>query len=421
MSDNAPLRRIRAQTSALDAGVMGFVLDSPVQGGATVRFAGAREAADSPLGRALFAVAGVARVEVAGAGGETIWVRKDATADWARLKPAIAAQIRAVLGETDRPLGETGAGAGDPDAELFAAVEQLLAERVNPSIAGHGGHIAVERVAGGVVWLSMSGGCQGCAASAVTLRQGVERSLRAARPDIVDIVDATDHAGGKDPFYRRDAGPSPLLARLLPEGTVALRDGRIEVDPQYLAPRLGLSPEALQEGLRSGAVTGVAEAGEGEHAGLTRVTLHSARRAWAAEIAPDGSAREVPPPAPAAAAARAQGDLAARLRRHLEARPADAPPLSYGALARAMGMYAPGSVRKLTRALETLMREDAAAGRPFVAARAVSRARLGLPGKGFFDLARQLGRGPGAGQSERAFHAGELARLAQAVQKEDSH
>jgi hypothetical protein len=54
------------------------------------------------------------------------------------------------------------------------------------------------------------------------------------------------------------------------------------------------------------------------------------------------------------------------------------------------------------------MREDAAAGRPFIAARAVSRARTGLPGKGFFDLARALARGPEEGESEREFHAREL-------------
>jgi hypothetical protein len=70
----------------------------------------------------------------------------------------------------------------------------------------------------------------------------------------------------------------------------------------------------------------------------------------------------------------------------------------------------PGSVGKITAALETTMREDAVAGRPFIAARAVSRGRSGLPGKGFFDLARTLGRGPQESESEQAFHAAELRR-----------
>jgi len=139
--------------------------------------------------------------------------------------------------------------------------------------------------------------------------------------------------------------------------------------------------------------------------------MRSATRAWAAEIAPDGSAREIPPPRPATAAGGAERDLADRVRAHLDALPADKPTVTYGALARAMGLWAPGSVRRITRALETTMRDDAAAGQPFVAARAVSRAGGGLPGRGFFDLARTLGRGPQESESDGDYHACELGRV----------
>ena len=64
-----------------------------------------------------------------------------------------------------------------------------------------------------------------------------------------------------------------------------------------------------------------------------------------------------------------------------------------------------------TRALETTMREDAAAGRPLLAACVVSRVRDGLPGRGFFDLACALSRGPRAGESDHDFHARERAAL----------
>jgi hypothetical protein len=57
------------------------------------------------------------------------------------------------------------------------------------------------------------------------------------------------------------------------------------------------------------------------------------------------------------------------------------------------------------------MREDAAAGRPFIAARAVNRGSAGLPGKGFFDLARALALGPRDGESDADFHAGQLEQL----------
>jgi Fe/S biogenesis protein NfuA len=47
----------------------------------------------------------------------------------------------------------------------------------------------------------MSGGCQGCAASAATLRQGVERMVKEEVPEIREIVDITDHTAGSNPYY----------------------------------------------------------------------------------------------------------------------------------------------------------------------------------------------------------------------------
>lgn len=397
---------------------MAFVLDAPVQDGARGQLA---RDADAPLARALFAIDGVHRVEVA---GETIWIGKDDSHHWAALKPAIAAAIRAVLDATDQPLGVQTAQ--DPDTALLSAVQALLEREINPAVAAHGGHIAAERVTGaatggtgGTVYLRMSGGCQGCAASAATLRDGVERMLRAALPQIERIVDVTDHEAGAAPYYARGEGASPVarpgLNRPLPPGTVAWQDGQVVVDPDYLAPRLGLTPESLRAGLRNGDVVGVTETGEGADAGKARVVLRSATRAWAAEIGPDGAAREVPPPRVTDEAAQAERDLAARLRTYLEALPPGEAPVTYGALARALGLWAPGSINRVTRALERTMRDDAATGHPFIAARAVSRGRDGLPGEGFFALARALSRGPAAGESDAAFHRRELSRLVQSA------
>jgi hypothetical protein len=55
------------------------------------------------------------------------------------------------------------------------------------------------------------------------------------------------------------------------------------------------------------------------------------------------------------------------------------------------------------------MGEDAAAGRPFLAALVVGRARGGLPARGFYERAAALGRGPEPGETEAAFHDRELA------------
>ncbi len=47
----------------------------------------------------------------------------------------------------------------------------------------------------------MGGGCQGCGAADVTLRQGVERMIREAVPEVLEIIDLTDHAAGQNPYY----------------------------------------------------------------------------------------------------------------------------------------------------------------------------------------------------------------------------
>ncbi len=415
MCDAATRRRIRAQSSARDADVMGFLLDVPLQSGGTVRFDAVD---DAPLARALFAIQGVIRVEVSGA---TIWVKKQAEANWAALKPAVAAAIREVLDATATPLGDVEhAEAEDPDAALLRRVEELLDRQVNPAVAAHGGQISVDRVDGSTIYLRMSGGCQGCAASSATLRQGVERMLRAALPQIREIVDVTDHAAGSNPFYAREDGQSPVLNRPVPEGVIGWENGQVVIDPEYLAPKLGLTANALRTGLRIGDVTGVTEAGEGADAGKTRVIMRTTTRAWAAEIMSDGSAREIPPPRETKAAAGREQELADRVRAYLVGLTPSQAPVTYGSLARALGLWAPGSVRRVTRALETTMREDAAQNRPFIAVRAVGRGRDGLPGDGFFDLARTLDRAHRDGESDREFHARETSRLNQSLSDDAS-
>jgi hypothetical protein len=82
-------------------------------------------------------------------------------------------------------------------------------------------------------------------------------------------------------------------------------------------------------------------------------------------------------------------------------------------LARALGLKPPHTIHRVIQALEFTMREDAAAGRPFIAARVISRTRGGLPAPGFFDLATRLGchDGSESGAAARVFHEAQLRAL----------
>ena len=91
------------------------------------------------------------------------------------------------------------AGWSDP---LALRVQDVLDREVNPGIAAHGGYIDLLEVRDGTAYISMGGGCVGCAQVDVTLRQGVEVAIKRAVPEIVAIADTTDHASGTNPYYQ---------------------------------------------------------------------------------------------------------------------------------------------------------------------------------------------------------------------------
>lgn len=92
-------------------------------------------------------------------------------------------------------------GPGDLSGDVAQRVVQVLAQQVNPSIAAHGGRAVLLAVEQGTAYLKLSGGCQGCAMASVTLRQGIERAILQAVPEVTSVVDATDHQSGTNPYF----------------------------------------------------------------------------------------------------------------------------------------------------------------------------------------------------------------------------
>lgn len=95
---------------------------------------------------------------------------------------------------------------------LAQRVQDVLDTVVNPGVAGHGGTVALDRVVDGVAYVAFGGGCQGCGAADVTLKQGIDRILREHVPEIRGVADATDHDAGQNPYYAKATGgtDSPL-------------------------------------------------------------------------------------------------------------------------------------------------------------------------------------------------------------------
>ena len=198
-----PAVAIRAETSVADPDACKFTVSRTVHPGGPFFFDTRERAGGSPLPERLFALDGVAHVLVA---DNVVTVGKQAGTSWNGLRAEIGAAIRAQLLTGIPAILEAPSATsvwGRSDAEVRAVIQELLDGEVNRSIANHGGQISIVDVDDGVLSVAMSGGCQGCASSTVTLRQGFEVMVRRVAPEIVDIVDTTDHAAGTKPFYER--------------------------------------------------------------------------------------------------------------------------------------------------------------------------------------------------------------------------
>lgn len=100
-----------------------------------------------------------------------------------------------------RPIEGDG-GLAVVSGPIAERVIEVLQDQVNPAIASHGGAINLVEVRGTDIYIEMTGGCQGCAMSRLTLRQGVERMLRQAIPELTSVHDVTDHASGENPYFQ---------------------------------------------------------------------------------------------------------------------------------------------------------------------------------------------------------------------------
>lgn len=115
--------------------------------------------------------------------------------------PSVPGQGGLVIRNPNRPnpLGDLGQLELTGDAANKITV--LLTERINPALASHGGYAELVGVEGEQAFVTMGGGCQGCAMSAATLREGITKAILEAVPEITEVVDTTDHDQGENPYY----------------------------------------------------------------------------------------------------------------------------------------------------------------------------------------------------------------------------
>lgn len=72
----------------------------------------------------------------------------------------------------------------DTSSDIYDEVYNVIESEVRPFVERDGGRITLKAVEGGIVYVELSGACDGCSASDFTLRAGVERMLRRKIPSV---------------------------------------------------------------------------------------------------------------------------------------------------------------------------------------------------------------------------------------------
>lgn len=89
------------------------------------------------------------------------------------------------------------------DSPVEERINYLLYTEINPGLASHGGEVSlVEFTEDGLAILQFGGGCQGCSAVDMTLKDGVEANLVAKIPEVVGVRDVTDHTNAENAYFK---------------------------------------------------------------------------------------------------------------------------------------------------------------------------------------------------------------------------
>ncbi len=93
-----------------------------------------------------------------------------------------------------------------PDSPIEEQINYVLYSDINPGLASHGGEVKlvelIEGEGGQIAILRFGGGCQGCSAVDLTLKDGVEKTLVERIPGLVGVRDVTDHSETSNAYYK---------------------------------------------------------------------------------------------------------------------------------------------------------------------------------------------------------------------------
>ena len=176
-----------------------FTVDRSVYPGGSAFFGNREAANDSPLAQRIFEIPEVENILIA---ENQITVTKSGFDPWPVIGKRIGAKIREHIQSNDPAVNAQFESAMMPESEIRKKVQNLLEREINPALGMHGGWVELIDVKRNSVYLRLGGGCQGCGSANMTLKMGIEKAIREQIPEVGEILDTTDHAAGRNPYYQ---------------------------------------------------------------------------------------------------------------------------------------------------------------------------------------------------------------------------
>ena len=191
---------INSEVDPRNPAICRFTVNRTVHIG-TASFENKAETEQSLLAQKLFEIDGITRIQLI---GHLLVLSKAPEQDWTELIKSIEGILEAffVSGlalsqeEVEDRMMLLGRGTKQK-------VQYLLAHKINPGVAAHAGFVELVDVKDNNVYIRLGGGCQGCGAADFTLRQGIEAIIRKEIPEMLQVLDVTDHAAGMNPYYHK--------------------------------------------------------------------------------------------------------------------------------------------------------------------------------------------------------------------------
>lgn len=165
-----------------DINVINFFPPQQILKSGNAEFVDAKSLRKSPLAEALFDLGGIKSIFVT---SDMISVTKEDNAYWEDLKPQILAEIMDFI-STGEEVVTTPSG-NRSEEEIINEIKGLINARIRPAVKQDGGDIAFKSFINGIVYVELQGNCKGCPYALVTLKEGVEKVLKAYIPEVKSV------------------------------------------------------------------------------------------------------------------------------------------------------------------------------------------------------------------------------------------